>query len=206
MRVGTSAVVVVGLLGPLAVIAGAGARPPSFDPVIDPGRRPPRGPIDVALPPVEIDPRVPGEADGFTRADAERMAADLVVDLTTIAEATARLDAAGVDGAASGAYRSQVKAHIDELRAAGSVEVATYRFDGIRALLVRIPGSSQNSPEVGLEVWGSVTAEVRGGPSPPPGAVVPGPFRLTLRMAVSDVADRYLIAGPGEVWTGRCCG
>jgi hypothetical protein len=203
MRVGTSAVVLVGLLGPLAMVAGSGARPSSFASVLDPGRRPTAGRVEVALPPVEIDAGVPQEAASFGQADAEQMASDLVVDLTTIAEATARFDGAAVDGAAAGSYRDQAKAHIDELRATGSVEVATYRFDRIRAVLVRVPGSGQNSPEIGLEAWGSVTREVRDGAEEPGVEPVTEPFRLTMRMAPSDVADRYLIAGPGEIWTGR---
>ena len=115
----------------------------------------------------------------------------------------ARLDGAAVDVAAAGSYRDQAKAHIDELRATGSVEVATYHFDRIRAVLVRVPGSGQNSPEIGLEAWGSVTREVRDGAEEPGAEPVTEPFRLTMRMAPSDVADRYLIAGPGELWTGR---
>jgi hypothetical protein len=94
LRISTTAVVVVGLLGPLAIVAGAGARPSSFDDVIGPGRRPRGGP-EVALPPVEVDAGVGRMDPSFTDADAERMASDLVVGLTAIAEATARLDGQG---------------------------------------------------------------------------------------------------------------
>jgi hypothetical protein len=107
-----------------------------------------------------------------------------------------------VASVASGSYRELALAHIDELRAAGTVEVTSYRFELVRAVPVKVPGSSQNAPEVGLDVRATVTRETRGPGSVGGSAERPVPYRATFRMALNEVGDRYVIAGPGESWTG----